>query len=289
MNEIARVVESLRGDTDRANRKSPLRDLGFLSCTNAVHIRHAPFYEPCLILVLSGTKVVFEKGKPVRCPAGSLLAVPGPSSCDLRNEPDARTGKYSALLIPFKIELLDRLARSHNLMHEVRREPLGPLLFPPDNTLHESVRHYLTTTGSARLVSHRLMEILRVLATRNPALLSFGLQRERWSGRVRAVLAADLARAWTLPEVCARLATSERTLRRNLQDEGTGFRAVLHELRLASALTQLLSTALPVYRIAYDCGYQSVSRFTSNFHKRFGLPPTQFRASAGENGQNLTA
>ncbi len=289
MIEIAKTIEALRAGSAGGDGKSPLRDMGFLSCTNALHIRHAPFFDPCLILVLSGRKVLFERGKAVRCPAGSLLAVPGPSGYDLRNEPDPKAKKYAALLVPFKVELLDRLVRSHNLMHEVRREPAGLLVFGPDETLHGSIHHYLRTLGNARLLRHRLMEVLLILATRNPALLSFGLQREHWSARLRSVLAADLARAWSLREVCRRLATSESTLWRNLRDEGTGFREVLSELRLASALTQLLSTSRPVYRIAYDCGYQSVSRFTSNFHKRFGLPPRAFRAQADESGQSLTA
>lgn len=289
MNEIAKTIETLLAGAGAANRKSPLKDLGFLSCASTVHIKHAPFYDPCLILVLSGTKTLFKDGKAVNCTAGSLLAVPGPSSFDLRNAPDPITKKYTALLIPFKVELIDRLIRSHNLVHEVRREPVNVIGFELDKTLHESIHHYLTTLGNAKLLNHRLMEILLVLATRNPALLSFGLHRVEWEGRVRAVLSADLARTWTLAEVCKQLATTESTLRRNLKREGMNFREVLYELRLASALTQLLQTSLPIYRIAYDCGYQSVSRFTSNFHKRFGVPPKQFRAMASETEQSLTA
>lgn len=289
MNEIAKTIETILAGAGAANRKSPLKDLGFLSCASTVHIKHAPFYDPCLILVLSGSKTLFKDGKAVRCTAGNLLAVPGPSSFDLRNEPDLKTKKYTALLIPFKVELMDRLARSHNLVHEVRREPLEVIGYELDETLHESIRHYLTTLGNAKLLNHRLMEILLILATRNPALLSFGLHRVQWGGRVRAVLSADLARTWALADVCKRLATTESTLRRNLKREGMNFREVLYDLRLASALTQLLQTSLPIYRIAYDCGYQSVSRFTSNFHKRFGVPPKQFRAKASESEQSLTA
>ena len=289
MEQIIKSIESLRAGSVGVDGKSPLKDLGFLSCSNLLHIKHVPFYDPCLILVLSGTKVIFEGGVERRCPTGQLLAVPAPAGFDLRNEPDARTRRYAALLIPFKVELLDRLARTHNLLHEVRREPVGVLRFAPDDALYESIRRYLATLGNAKLLDHRLMEILLMLAAREPALLSFGLHREHWAGRVRAVLSADLARVWSVREVCKRLATTESTLRRNLNREGTSFRALLHELRLATALTQLLQTTHPIYRIAYDCGYQSVSRFTSNFHKRFGLPPKQFRESAGEREQSLTA
>jgi AraC-like DNA-binding protein len=289
MDRIRNTIEALLAGSDGDNGKSPLRNLGFLSCTNTVHIKHAPFYDPCLILVLSGNKAIFENGKTLHGKAGDLLAVPGPASFDLRNEPDTRTKNYTALVIPFKVELLDRLARTHGLLHEVQAAPVGVLRFEPDETLYASIRHYLETLGNARLQDHRLMEILLILATRNPDLLSYGLRRVHWAGRVRAVLSADLTLAWSIGDVCRRLATTESTLRRHLTREGTGFRALLHELRLATALTQLLQTSHPIHRIAYDCGYQSVSRFTSNFHKRFGVPPKQFRSAAGESGQRLTA
>ncbi len=279
MKEVLSLVESLRSKENGANQKSPLKDLGFISCAGSVHIKHVPFYDPCLILVLSGRKVLFDGDRQESCGAGQVVAVPGPSSFDIRNEPDPKLKQYSALIIPFKRDLLERLTRSHNLLHEVQQEPVGVLKFIPDDTLYASIKHYLTTTGGARLLSHRLMEILLILATQKPALLSYALQRKSWSQRVRAVLAADLSLAWDIEQVCQRLATTESTLRRNLKREGTSFREVLYELRLSTALMQLLQTTLPIYRIAYDCGYQSVSRFTSNFHKRFGLPPKELRAS----------
>ena len=113
------------------------------------------------------------------------------------------------------------------------------------------------------------------------------LNQKSWSQRVRAILATDLARSWEINELCARLATTESTLRRNLKRENTGFRELLSDLRLSTALMQLLQTSRPVYQVAYDCGYQSVSRFSSNFHKRFGVPPRQFRESMDESEQSL--
>jgi AraC-like DNA-binding protein len=288
MRDIVKLVDSLRSEGG-ANRKSSLKDLGFISCASAVHIRHVPFYDPCLILVLSGRKILFDGDAKLSAEAGTLLAVPGPSSFDLKNEPDSRTKKYSALIIPFKLELLERLTRSHNLLHEVQRQSVGILKYAPDDTLYSSIKHYLTTVGNARLLSHRLMEILLILATQKPDLLSYALEQPTWSRRVRAMLAADLAQAWDIGTVCQRLATTESTLRRHLKREDTSFRELLYELRLATALMQLLQTSLPVYRIAYDCGYQSVSRFTSNFRKRFGLPPKELRASVSGTEQNLAA
>lgn len=289
MQPLDALIESLRDPNAGAISKTALKQLGFFSCANRLDIKHVPFYTPCLILVLSGRKWLFEKSAPVVCESGEVMAVMGPASYDLRNEPDARSKRYRALLIPFKPEHLDRLIRTHGLMHPVPSQPVGVLKFAPDEELYSALSHYLTTQGDAKLLNHRLLEILLILATRNPGLLNYALQHGGWSARVRALVASDLSQPWDIASVCAQLATSESTLRRNLKREGTHFRAVLQELRLSTALMQLLQTTHPVHRIAYDCGYLSVSRFTSNFHQRFGLPPSQVRTAVNGNEHILSA
>lgn len=283
MKTMEALIASLRTLDVESKGKTALRNLGFISCTSTLDIKHVPFYDMCIILVLSGQKVLFENQKPVVCEAGAVMTVPAPFSYDLRNEPDPCSKKYRALIIPFKPDHLDRLTRSYGLMHEVPQTPVGILKFAPDEALHTSIAHYLTTVGNVKLLTHRLLEILLVLAGKRPELLSYALQADHWGQRVRTLLASDLSHSWELREVCAHLATTESTLRRNLKREATGFRELLYELRLTTALMQLLQTTHPVYRVAYDCGYQSVSRFTSNFHKRFGLPPSQVRAAVSEN------
>lgn len=287
MADLEQIVDTLRTSEARREGKSALKHLGFFSCTSRLDIKHVPFHEPCLILVTRGRKTVFDSGAPVVCDRGEIITVPGPYSYDLRNEPDARTRQYKALVIPFKAELLDRLTRGYHLIHEVPRKPVGVLRFQSDETIHAAIAHYLTTLEDDKLLLHRLMEILLLLATRNPALLCYPLRSQDWAARVRATVAKDLAQVWEMEQVCARLATSESTLRRNLAREGTSFREVVAELRLGSALMQLLQTDYPVYRVAYDCGYQSVSRFTRNFHRRFGLTPTEIRRSMHASEQLL--
>ncbi|MBI3453145.1 MAG: helix-turn-helix domain-containing protein [Rhodospirillales bacterium] len=279
MLNILRLIEAFIFEQEDPGIKSPVKNLGFISCTNAVHIRHVPFYDPCIILVLAGRKAIFDRGAPIVCDAGCALAVPAPASFDLKNEPDARSGKYRALVIPFKYETLDRLRKAHaiDFDHTERNAPV--LRFEHNETLLASIENYLASANDPNIVVHRLMEILLILANQNRRLLSYTMSGESWGQRVRAVLATDLTRAWDIGDVCKRLATTESTLRRNLKKEDTGFRELAAELRLTSALMKLLQTSQPVYQIAYDCGFQSVSRFTSNFHKRFGLPPRDLRVS----------
>ncbi len=278
MNNLIALVDSLAGSAAK-NGKSPLGNLGLIACANAVHIKHVPFHDPCIIVVLSGRKVMFDAQDAIVCDVGSVITVPAPGSFDMRNEPDARNRRYRALVIPFRHEHLVRLQKMHDIEHIGQRDQVGILKFACDDVLAASIRHYLASPSEPRILDHRLIEILLVLVERDARLMSYVLNQTSWSQKVRAILAADLAREWELAEVCQRLATSESSLRRQLQREGTGFRELLHELRLSAALMRLLQTSAPVYQIAYDCGYQSVSRFTSNFRKRFGLPPTELRAA----------
>lgn len=280
MREIIELCDALRAGEDDSGDRLPVKDLGFITLTETLHIRHVPFYDPCIILVLSGRKVLLSSHGPVQCDAGYTITVPAPSSFDIRNETDSLGRKYRALIIPFKPELLDRLRKTHRIDHGLLSRSISVLKFNKDDTLYSSIRHYLASVGDPMLAAHRLMEILLILVNKNPELLSYVLQNEKWSAQVRAVLAGDLAASWTLPEVCKRLATTESTLRRNLRKEQTGFRGLLYDLRLSTALYQILQTSRPVYQIAYDCGYRSASRFTNNFHKRFGLSPRQMKESS---------
>lgn len=279
MDKILALAESLTTAPSDPNGKSPIQHLGFISCGNRVHIRHVPFYEPYLIMVLSGQKVIFDEPGTVTCEAGGVVAVPGPASYDLRNEPDALSNQYRALIIPFKHEHLATLRDLHGINHQDQRDQVKVLKFCPDQALNATVQHYLESPSDPHILRHRLMEVLLFLSEQNANLLSFSIARDNWSQRVRSILSSDLVYEWTIAEVSERLATSETTLRRKLREEDASFREILSELRLANGLSQLLQTSMPVYQIALECGYQSVSRFTSNFRKRFGLSPTEFRSS----------
>lgn len=239
------------------------------------------------MVVLSGRKVIFDTPGKVTCEAGAALAIPAPGSFNLCNERDVDGRQYRALIIPFTHLQLERLRKIHDFAQIGQHTDVGVLKFTCDEVLLASLKHYLASPAEPRIQAHRLIEVLLVLAEQDARLLSYSLNQESWSQKVQAVLAADLGREWQLAEVCHRLATSESSLRRRLHAEGVGFRDLLYELRLSSALAQLLQTSAPVYQIAYDCGYQSVSRFTSNFRKRFGLPPSEFRASVSESEQIL--
>ncbi|MCM5680629.1 helix-turn-helix transcriptional regulator [Schlegelella sp. S2-27] len=122
---------------------------------------------------------------------------------------------------------------------------------------------------------HRLAELLVWLAAAN---IRFSRPRATSVvSRLRALLAASISEAWTMPEVAARLAMSEATLRRRLRAEGASFNELLADVRMSFAMTLLQSTDRSVAHIASDVGYESASRFAIRFRERFGFAPTAIR------------
>ena len=274
MQEILRWFER---QYSLADAKAPGKLFACARVPQSLVIKQMPFPQPALMLVLSGQASVVQDGATCRAQAGALLAVPASMRLDVRFDCDPRSGRYCALAIPFTALALERLARTHALPAVwVARAPRA-LAFAADEGVHDAIKHYLLSVRDPRTQTHRLWEILSTLLRKDANLLCFSAARARWSERVRTVLLRDLARGWEMDEMCGRLNIAPNTLRRHLKGEGVSFRELVYEVRLSTALMQLLYTAAPIPRIAYECGYQSAARFTQNFYKRFGVLPRAFR------------
>lgn len=81
-----------------------------------------------------------------------------------------------------------------------------------------------------------------------------------------------------LDTVAGRLHMSARTLRRRLQDEGSGYAALLDDARRRDALRLLADPARDVAQVAGLLGYADPANFTRAFRKWTGLSPSAWRA-----------
>lgn len=79
--------------------------------------------------------------------------------------------------------------------------------------------------------------------------------------------------------VAQQLNTSERTLRRQLQSEGSNFRAVVDEVKNALAKKYLNGTTLPMSDIAHLLGYAEAFHFRRAFSRWNSMTPQQFRTN----------
>lgn len=80
-----------------------------------------------------------------------------------------------------------------------------------------------------------------------------------------------------LDEVARRLATSPRTLKRRLAEEGTTFSEVLDELRRERALALVREPELSLDVIAERLGYSDVANFSRAFRRWTGVAPGAYR------------
>lgn len=80
-----------------------------------------------------------------------------------------------------------------------------------------------------------------------------------------------------LPRVAAMLHLSERTLKRQLQTQGTSIRQLLQTLRMEQAMSQLQATETSIQQLSQQLGYQSCSAFTQAFKRWQGNPPRTLR------------
>ncbi|MFW6039333.1 MAG: substrate-binding domain-containing protein [bacterium] len=90
----------------------------------------------------------------------------------------------------------------------------------------------------------------------------------------------------TIDTVMEGLTISRRTLEtRFRQDVGRTLLQEIHRVRFDRATHLLVHSDLPVKEIARRCGYPDHCRFSTQFRRRFGVPPSAYRLERRVRGQ----
>ncbi len=233
-----------------------------------------------LLMVLEGLKTIVWAGRTFTYGPGMAFILPEGAYVDVVNEPDSRTGVYRAVFLGFAAPLLDEARRRwSNLAAGTRtRDPtvrLTPALYSA--ILHATEALSVPDQISPRLLEHRLLEVLLNLAECGATPMRPDLRTCSMTDAVRAVVREAPARAWTVAEVAARLNTSDPTLRRNLRQEGAGFRTILVEERMRAARLMLMEGQVSIAEAAVSGGYASLSHFTKRFRAMYGQTPSDLR------------
>jgi AraC-like DNA-binding protein len=109
-------------------------------------------------------------------------------------------------------------------------------------------------------------------------LLEHSRKQEGVAGRVRAVVLANLSRGEaSLVWVAKALAMSGPTLRRRLEEEGTGHREIVDEVRQELASRYLEDQTLPISEVAFLLGFTNAASFNKAFRRWHGTSPAEFR------------
>jgi AraC-like DNA-binding protein len=97
------------------------------------------------------------------------------------------------------------------------------------------------------------------------------------AGRIRASLLQDIAKRPTIAATARHLGTTTRTLRRQLQQQGTSYRKLVDELRTQVAVKYLRDTIMTTEDIATAVGFCDPANFRHAFRRWTGKTPVEFR------------
>lgn len=97
--------------------------------------------------------------------------------------------------------------------------------------------------------------------------------------RLRALLAQDLNRRWTIASAARVLARSARTLQRQLRRQGTSYSATVRMVRVAAAADLLQTTTMGLDEIGFVCGFADQGHFTRSFKALTATTPRDYRKS----------
>jgi AraC-like DNA-binding protein len=131
--------------------------------------------------------------------------------------------------------------------------------------------------GEANLGNRTTYAAVRALCDE---LLTDIAHRAGTAGKVRAGLLLDMANRPTLGAIAKTLGTTTRTLRRQLDRQGTSFRELVDELRAQIAVKYLRETVMTNGDIAVALGFSDAANFRHAFRRWTSKTPSQFRLGA---------
>jgi len=235
-----------------------------------------------LVVVIEGTKEVLWGAERRTYRPGDAIALAAGTHVDVVNVPDEGTGVYRALCVTFPRDLVIEAARLWPSLADARAEPGTAVAL--DDALGSAIVHAGEALAgqagtSRRVVQHRIMEILLVLAERGVLPIAPKYVERSVVEAVRLMIRHKLDFAWTPALVAGRLSMSEATLRRRLKGEGETLRGLLLSERMRAARVILAERDADVADAIAATGYTSRSHFARHFQEAFGVLPSAVRGS----------
>ncbi len=292
--DIQPVRHSLKKIISTTTPETYLTDLpflGVLSFTTAHKIQSICPIQTAIIFVLDGTKVVTRGEERIEMRQGEGFVFPALMETTVENIPDEHSKRYSALCLIYDENMIARVANTQTKQRKTLSSDLNSFRIPFDESIEKTTIH-LMEMAAEHAANERLLclcrEELLLLVTEKIGCIMFLWQAaSSWSSRCSAIIAMAPEREWTVQALAEKLNTSERSLRRYLSNEQTGFTHILREVRLNAGLALLQNGKTSVGETAYRCGYNSASRFAGLFKERFGISPSDVLSFSAVSGHAL--
>jgi AraC-like DNA-binding protein len=191
-------------------------------------------------------------------------------------------GGDASLSVGIGVEMLDELAPGAlfdrpGLFNRARLR-----IDPRAQALVALLRHSLSRGAIETLEAETLTLTLarRALGERTAHTAGGSQGRQKLADRAKLVMAADLARRWTLAEIAAEVGVSPVYLTQVFQQvEGAPLYRYQLRLRLARALDRVADCD-DLTMLGLDLGFASHSHFSAAFRRAYGRTPADFRRAA---------
>ena len=267
------------------------RGLGVNRCQAAQNMTHMSIKAPSIMLPLNGPQVIEFGGQRFSAQPGEFLILPPGVEVDVKNLPDIKTEHFASALLVFDEDTIGQFGQWYGKSVSQRDMPPrwksnGSEVFYM--AIHEWLSYSRTFGVSLAQTRHRMSELLLILCDLGVAGNLLFQNHQNTRQKVKHMLALDPAKDWRISDLTQALGQSESTLRRQLSEEGTQFRELLEEVRLDHGIDLVMATDMPIGQIAFDCGYQSQSRFTERFRLRYSLSPTQLRSTRNKDADVIS-
>jgi AraC-like DNA-binding protein len=238
-------------------------------CKKKQSLRHVPIFNPVVVFVLCGKKLLDGEMK-ATCNEGQFIFLSENPEVTLSNIP-ADQG-YLALFIEFEFsDFADLQVTTRN----TSRFLIGDM----NPAIIKSISQFIewSDVSPKAIWDIRRKELLHLLCFYGYQEIISMISKPRINHQLIDVFKQDLSVRWDIKSVSQKLAMSESTLRRKLNAEGTGFRDLHSQVRLAYGMHLLQTTDDSISIISEKCGYQSQSRFTERFKSHFDVTPGKLR------------
>ena len=138
----------------------------------------------------------------------------------------------------------------------------------------KEVYYHAADTAQARLLHEMIEQVMDVAC---PQWRSEA-QQVQLIRQIHDYLLTHMEQRITIEELTHLYPINPTTLKEVFKDVyGTSIAAHLKKHRMEKAAQLLRETDLPVAEVARQVGYESQSKFTAQFRKAYGLPPTEYR------------
>jgi AraC-like DNA-binding protein len=279
------LVNQIPDNTNTAEKTVAIQQLATLTklvFRSRECLREIKLEQPIIVVVLSGTKIIYVDDQEYVFQPGELFFVPSAIALDVINQPDISPNYYTALVLELSKTLFQKVRLVYpELVNDIEQQQaklqFAISLSPP---LAQSLIYLVQSTFNSAINNsdfneHHVMEIILLLL--NSDLRSLVIQEiyPELLTQVTNLLRRDLAQPWTAEQLAQKLNLSVSTLKRQLKIHNLTFRQILTRERMSKAMLLLKQEKYAISEVAIACGYQSPSRFTARFKQHYGLKPSE--------------